>query len=91
LDKVIDSIADAATLKGFAPADTIKMDDLTRMLLTALGEQNVDEILEEMYPEGWEEQEEQEPEWEEDKEIVKGMEDFKATLERLLEKYAGTA
>jgi len=89
IDTVIDSIADAATLKGFAPADTIKMDDLTRMLLTALGEQNVDEILEEMYPEGWEEREEAEQE--QDDEIAKGMEDFKATLERLLEKYAGTA
>jgi len=89
LDKVIDSIADAATLKGFRPAGTIRMNDLTRMLLTELGEENVDQIVEEMYPEGWEEREEAEQE--EDDEITKGMEDFKATLERLLEKYAGTA
>lgn len=59
----IDAIVDAATLKGFAPAGTIEMRDLTRWVLVRLGEEDVDEILERMYPET---DEDEELTWEEE-------------------------
>ena len=61
IDKLIGSIVDAATLKGFGLAGTLDMKNLVRMLLVALGEEDVDETLDLMFPEdgeeiGWEEE-----------------------------------
>ncbi len=46
------AIVQATTLNGQAPAGTFpKLRDVTRMLLVALGEDDVDELLEQMFPE----------------------------------------
>ena len=60
----IAAIVSAATLDGKAPAGTMELKDISRMLLTALGEQDVDAVLERMFPEG-EDREPAEPEAEE--------------------------
>jgi hypothetical protein len=51
----VDAIVKATTLAGGSPAGTIPdIKYVTRLLLVALGEENVDEILAKMFPEGWE-------------------------------------
>jgi len=85
-DKVISSIVEAATLKGLPLAGMIPQDEVTRMLLSALGEDDIDEILEELYPEGWEE--EQPTEWEEES-MADVMQSVKERLEKTIEKYGG--
>jgi len=48
----VKAIVDAATLEGKMPAGTIPdMEMLSRMLLTALGEQNVEDLLAQLFPE----------------------------------------
>jgi hypothetical protein len=84
-DKVVDSIVSAATLKGLPPAGTIPKPEISRMVLSALGEEDIDEILEELYPEGWEEEEP--TEWEEES-LADVMKDVKERFERAIEKYA---
>lgn len=52
INLAIEAIADAATLKGQMFAGTIPdMKVLSRLLLTALGEENIDSVLDEMFPE----------------------------------------
>jgi len=46
----VSAIVSAATLDGKAPAGTLDLKRITRMLLLALGEENVDEILEDLFP-----------------------------------------
>ena len=58
----VDAIAKAATLGGSALADTIDRESLTRMLLTALGEKDIEARIEAMFPPGWEEEEERKEE-----------------------------
>jgi len=82
VDKAVAAIVDAATLRGAPQAGTITPKDLTRMLLSALGEPDLDEILELMYPEDGEE-----PEWE-GEEIADAIHGFREAMERLVEKYA---
>jgi len=48
----IDAIVHAGTLKGAAPAGTIPVKHLTRMLLVALGEERAADLVEEWFPEG---------------------------------------
>ena len=46
----IDAIVKAATLDGKAPANTLELKHITRLLLLALGEDDVDEIIHRMFP-----------------------------------------
>jgi len=60
----VDSIVKAATLGGSAMAGTMDKRTVTRLLLTALGEDNIDELLDIIYPpdeEGDTNEEEEEP------------------------------
>jgi hypothetical protein len=50
----VDALVKAATLDGKAPAGTMDPRTLVRLLLTALGVQNVDEIVDLVAPEGGE-------------------------------------
>lgn len=58
----ISSIVDAATLKGSQPAGTIDERTVSRMLLSALGEPDVDKLLDAMYPEDYDPMKDEEPE-----------------------------
>lgn len=55
-DKTISAIVTAATLNGSTLAGTMDLPTVSRLLLTALGEDDVDEILAELFPEGWEQE-----------------------------------
>jgi len=71
----VDSIVKAATLGGSAMAGTIDERTLTRMLLTALGEDNIDALMDIIYPPD-EEEEDLMPEQEESfEEAVKELRD----------------
>ena len=48
----IEAIILAATLDGNAPAGTIGPKTLSRLLLIALGEDDIDDLLAEVFPEG---------------------------------------
>lgn len=48
------AIVSAATLDGKAQVGTLPFDALVRMILIALGEDDVDDIMTEMFPDGWE-------------------------------------
>lgn len=52
VEKSIKAIVSAATLDGKVPVGTIDLPTLSRMLLMALGEQNVDEIVDRLFPDG---------------------------------------
>ena len=66
------------------PAGTIEPRDLTRMILVALGEEDIDETLEAMFPD---DQEEDEIEWEEETaQAIAG--EFKEAIEKMLRNYA---
>jgi hypothetical protein len=54
LDKVITAIVSAATLNGSALAGTMDLPTVSRMLLTALGQDDIDEIMDALFPEDWE-------------------------------------
>lgn len=57
----VKAIVEATTLNGMPPAGTFpRLRDVTRMLLAALGEDDVDELIEQMFPEDEEEDEEDE-------------------------------
>lgn len=51
----IGAIISAATLDGKTPQG-IDLKTTTRMLLVALGEDDIDQLIEELFPEGWEEE-----------------------------------
>ncbi|MTI82593.1 MAG: hypothetical protein FH756_01580 [Firmicutes bacterium] len=51
----VKAIVSAATLDGKQPAGTMDLKMVTRMLLLTLGEENVDEILERLFPDDEEE------------------------------------
>jgi hypothetical protein len=51
VEATVRAIAQAATLNGQALAGTIELQDLARMLLNALGEEDTDAMLERMFPE----------------------------------------
>jgi len=46
----VKAIVSAATLDGKAPAGTLELKHITKLLLLALGEENVDEIISRMFP-----------------------------------------
>lgn len=48
----VEAIIKAATLDGKTPAGNIDLKTVTRMLLVALGEDDVDELLEQLFPNG---------------------------------------
>jgi hypothetical protein len=52
IDKVVAAIKQAATLDGQPLAGTLDMPLVTRMLLAALGEEDIDTILEQQFPAG---------------------------------------
>lgn len=52
VDQAVNAIVNAGTLGGRQLAGTIDLPNLTRMLLVALGEDDVDEIVERMFPNG---------------------------------------
>lgn len=58
----VDAIVKAATLGGSALANTIDRESLTRMLLTVLGEKDIQAVMDILYPPGWEEEAEREKE-----------------------------
>jgi len=85
IDKLIGAIVDAATLKGSGLAGTIEQRELTRMLLVALHEEDIDETLEAMYPDNGEEEEQ--VTWEEETaQAIAG--EFKEALGKMLRNYA---
>lgn len=51
----VEAIISAGTLDGKTPAG-VDLKTLTKMLLVALGEDNVDAMIEVLFPEGWEEE-----------------------------------
>lgn len=53
--QTVQAYVTAATLDGKTPAG-IDLKNITRMLLQVLGEPNVDELVDELFPEGWEEE-----------------------------------
>jgi hypothetical protein len=55
VDRTIDAIVAGATLDGKTLAGTMDLPTVARLVLTALGEDDVDELLAELFPEGWEE------------------------------------
>lgn len=61
VEAAVNAIVNAGTLSGRQPAGTISLPDLARMLLVALGQDDVDEMVERLFPNG-EEPEEQRPE-----------------------------
>lgn len=79
--EAVDAIVNAVTLKGQLAAGTIPPKEVSRMLLSELGEDDIDEILELMYPEGGE------PEIE-SREIPMLLRDIREGLERAAGKYA---
>jgi len=85
-DKIVSSIVEAATLRGLPLAGKVSEKEWMRMLLSALGEEDIDEVLDTAYPEGWEEEEP--TEWEEESmaDVMKGI---KERFEKMVEKYAG--
>lgn len=52
VEKSVGAIVSAATLDGKSPAGTIEIRELVRMLLVALGEDDVDELIKRMFPDG---------------------------------------
>lgn len=62
----VEAIIKAATLDGKTPAGNIDLKTVTRMLLVALGEDDVDELLEQLFPEGAEPSEEPDDEDDDD-------------------------
>jgi hypothetical protein len=48
----IEAIVQAATLDGKTPAGTMDLKTVSRMLLNVLGEDDIDELLDEMFPDG---------------------------------------
>lgn len=52
VNEAIDAIVKAATLSGSSPARTIDMRTVSRMLLTALGERDIEAVLNILYPPG---------------------------------------
>lgn len=48
----VEAIIKAATLDGKAPAGNIDLKTITRLLFVALGEDNVDQLLEQLFPDG---------------------------------------
>jgi len=46
------AIISAATLDGKAPAGTMDMKLISRLLLTALGQDDIDDLLDRIFPEG---------------------------------------
>lgn len=81
--EAVGAIVDAATLKGALDADTIPRQDLVRMLLTALGVDDVDEVIARLYSEG------EEPELE-SAEIAAAVQGLREALEKAIDKYADT-
>lgn len=51
VDATVGAIVNAATLAGHPSANTIDPKLLTKLLLTALGQDDIDELLDQMYPE----------------------------------------
>ncbi len=49
---MVDAIVNAATLKGAPAAGTLPLKLITRLLLQALEEENIDEILDQLFPDG---------------------------------------
>ena len=52
VDAAVSAIVKAGTLDGKPLAETIDISTLTRMLLTALGEDNIDKLMEDIHPVG---------------------------------------
>jgi len=84
IDELISAIVDAATLKGSGLAGTIGQRELTRMLLVALHEEDIDETLEAMYPDN---EEEEQVTWEEETAQAIASK-FEEGLEKMLRKHA---
>jgi hypothetical protein len=61
VQSAVEAIVKAATLGGSVQAGTIDQEDLSRMLLTALNEENIEAVLEKTYPEDEDEEEEPSP------------------------------
>ncbi|KAA3645323.1 MAG: hypothetical protein DWQ07_12710 [Chloroflexi bacterium] len=82
IDKVISSIVKAATLNGQQPAGTIRLPDLARMLLVALGEEDVDKKIEEMFPGG------EVPEEAQDEPFIEALKEMRETMLMIQEQFA---
>ncbi|KAA3644788.1 MAG: hypothetical protein DWQ07_15390 [Chloroflexi bacterium] len=82
IDKLISSIVTGATLNGQQPAGTITLPDLARMILVALGEEDVDKKVEEMFPGG------EVPEDARDEPFVEALKEMRQTMLTIQEQYA---
>ena len=49
---IVEAIVEAATLGGQVPAGTLDMPTTSRLLLTALGQDDIDELIDQLYPAG---------------------------------------
>ena len=79
----VQAIVSGATLGGFQSAGTIPAEDLSRMILLALGADDIDEILETLYPENGEP-----PQTAEEAALAEAARVLRDGLERLIEKHA---
>lgn len=52
IQQYVQAVVTATTLNGQAPAGTIDLETVSRLLLTALGVDDVDAIMDELYPQG---------------------------------------
>lgn len=87
----VSAIVDAATLRGAQVADHMDKRDVARMLLTALGEDDIDEILGRVFPQGEDTRggaaDSQRPSVE--ARMSEAVSELRAELARIAEKYGG--
>lgn len=94
LENHINSIVAAATLKGVPQAGTFLSKELSRMLMVGLGEKNIDERLELLYPEDEGEEDDEDEDKElvpigfEDEQVADAINGFRRSMEHLVEKHA---
>ena len=79
VESSVKAIATGATLGGFQKQNVIPEREVSRMILTALGADDVDQMLEELYPEGTSPAEAA---------LTEAAREFVDGLEELIEKYA---
>lgn len=84
-NQTVSSIVDAATLKGSTSAGTIDMKTVSRLLLTTLGVDDVEALLDMMYPEG--EELGELPEDEEVPPVIESLHELVSKLQELREAY----
>lgn len=85
----VEAIVHGATLGGLPQAGTIPQRDVSRLILQALGADDIDATLDELYPEDGEPIEYNPEEVEPEESLKAAARQFRDGLDGLLEKYAG--